>query len=66
MAENEHSPEAPAPASEHTVTTDGALPIETVLEGLAEDGATADPQPVADQPKSGEVFEPLGAVTNRP
>ncbi|MEU9129020.1 hypothetical protein AB0D08_13095 [Kitasatospora sp. NPDC048540] len=76
MADNENTATAPeisephpanAPA-EHTLQAEDAQPLLEVLDALGEDEPAAEPEPapVAVKSKPGEVFEPLGSITNHP
>ncbi|MER8182871.1 hypothetical protein [Kitasatospora sp. NPDC094015] len=71
MADNETTATAPAVAetspSEHILPAVDAQPILDVLEGLDEEPA-GEPAvvPAVDKKGPGEVFEPLGSITNHP
>ncbi|MEV4615706.1 hypothetical protein AB0K43_24400 [Kitasatospora sp. NPDC049258] len=73
MAENETTTTAPVVAEnapvEHALNTVDPQPLLEVLDGLAED----EPAPVAEEQapqtagrKPGEIFEPMGNVSNHP
>ncbi|WP_431680216.1 hypothetical protein [Kitasatospora sp. KL5] len=69
MADNETA--APAtdttPAAvEFSDATVDPQSLQDIIEDLSADEPAADPAPAGDQPKSDEVFEPLGNVINRP
>ena len=68
MADNETPATAETASApvEHDAVSADAQPLLEILEDLSGDETAADPVPVDDDPKSGEVFEPLGNVVNRP
>ncbi|RKE20920.1 hypothetical protein [Streptomyces sp. TLI_171] len=57
--------QTPAPV-EHTAAPADPNSIEQALEVLAEEPAPATEQPAAGDPKTDEVFEPLGSIGSCP